>query len=337
MALLKRALIFLEAKNFPAAIIDFNRILTSYHASAEIETALLQKGLTLGQQGAYPDMAATFRTLLKNYPKSSGAAQANYWVGWAAFEGKRYQDAIDPLMKARALSPEEFGEKTTLRLILCYQNLNNKPEAAKEIDAFIQKDAEKTAMVLDVCRWLGSDYYKANDYADAAKYLGLFAKNTDPSKVDRDIWLNFAKSLNEVKNYPDANSAVTHYLEQATEPPERAQGFLVLSRAQLGIKDFDGATKSAEQALGLQPEGRLNADARMMIGDIESARGNYENAARSYMSVALLYEDPDVTPRALEHAYEAFQKAGNEPQATKTLSELKSRYPNYTLKLSTAG
>jgi hypothetical protein len=55
------------------------------------------------------------------------------------------------------------------------------------------------------------------------------------------------------------------------------------------------------------------------------------------MSVALLYEDPEVTPQALEHAYEAFQKAGNEPQATKTLSELKNRFPNYTMKVSTAG
>ena len=44
-----------------------------------------------------------------------------------------------------------------------------------------------------------------------------------------------------------------------------------------------------------------------------------------------------MTLRALEHAYEAFQKAGNEPQATKTLSELKARFPNYTLKVSNAG
>jgi TolA-binding protein len=336
-ALLKRALLFQQAKNFPAAINDFNRILTSYPGSAEVETALLEKGLTLGQQGAYPEMAATFRTLLKNYPNSSGAAQANYWIGWAAFEGKRYQEAIDPLTKARALSPDEFGEKTSLRLILCYQNLNNKSEAAKEIDAFIQKDPQKTSMVLDVCRWLGSEYYKSNDYADAARYLGLFAKNTDANKVDRNIWLDFAHSLNEVKNYADATSAATHYLEQAAEPADRAQGFLALSHAQLGSKNFDDATKSAEQALSLQPEGRLNADARMMIGDIESGRGNYENAARSYMSVALLYEDPEVTPRALEHAYQAFQKAGNEPQATKTLSELKTRYPNYSVKQSTAG
>jgi hypothetical protein len=55
------------------------------------------------------------------------------------------------------------------------------------------------------------------------------------------------------------------------------------------------------------------------------------------MSVAVLYEDPDFTPRALEHAFDAFQKAGNKPQATKTLSELKTRYPNYTMKVSTAG
>ena len=161
-------------------------------------------------------------------------------------------------------------------------------------------------------------------------------KNMEPAKVDKGIWLNYAKSLKALKNYQDANSAVNHYLEQATDPAERAQGFLVLSNAQLGAKDLDPATKSAEQALELQPEGRLNAEARMLIGDIESARGNYENAARSYMSVALLYEDPEVTPRALQHAYEAFQKAGNEPQATKTLSELKTRFPNYTMKVSTA-
>jgi TolA-binding protein len=336
-ALLKRALIFQEAKNLPAAVNDFNKIIADYATSPERETALLQKGLTLGQLADYPQMTATFRALLKDFPGSTGAAQANYWIGWAAFEAKQYQEAIAPLSKARELNPEEFGEKTTLRLILCDQNLKKKPETAKEVDGFIQKDPQRVSMVLDVCRWLGSEFYKENNFAQAVKYFGLMTKDTEPAKVDKGIWLNYAKSLNELRNYQDANGAANHYLEQATDPPDRAQGFLVLSSAQLGAKDFDSATKSAEQALALQPEGRLNAEARMSIGDIESARGNYENAARSYMSVALLYEDPEVTPRALQQAYEAFQKAGNEPQATKTLSELKTRYPNYPMKVSTAG
>jgi TolA-binding protein len=336
-ATLKRGLLFQEAKNLPAAVNDFNRVITNYPGSPEAETALLQKGLTLGQQGDYPQMTATFRDLLKNFPNTTGAAQANYWIGWAAFEGKRYNEAIAPLLNARGLSPDEFGEKTTLRLILCYQNLQRKDDAAKEVDAFIQKDPQRTSMVLDVCRWLGSEFFNENNAAQAAKYFGLVTKDADPAKLDKAIWLNYAKSLNELKIYPDSVSAATHYLEQAAEPAERAQGFLVLSSAQLGAKDLDGATKSAEQALTLQPEGRMNAEARMSIGDIESARGNYENAARSYMSVAVLYEDPDITPRALEHAYDAFQKAGNEPEATKTLSELKTRYPNYTMKISKAG
>jgi tetratricopeptide (TPR) repeat protein len=335
-ALLKRALLYQEAKNLPAALNDFSKIIADYPASAETETALLQKGLTLGQQAQYPQMTAAFRELLKNYPNSTGAAQANYWIGWAAFEGKHFEEAIAPLSKARDLNPDEFAEKTTLRLILCYQNLRKKTEAAKEVDGFIQKDPQRISMVLDVCRWLGSEFYNENNFGQAAKYFGLMTKNTEPAKVDKGIWLNYAKSLNDLKNYQDASGAIDHYLELATDPAERAQGFLVLSSAQLGAKDLDTATKSAEQALSLQPEGRLNAEARMSIGDIESARGNYENAARSYMSVALLYEDPEVTPRALEHAYEAFQKAGNEPQATKTLSELKSRFPNYTMKVSTA-
>jgi TolA-binding protein len=336
-ALLKRALLFQESKNLPAALNDFNKIIADYPASDEAETAMLQKGLTLGQQADYQQMTATFRALLKEHPNSTGAAQANYWIGWAAFEGKHYEDAIAPLTKARELNPEEFAEKTTLRLILCDQNLRRKQEAAKEIDGFIQKDPQRVSMVLDVCRWLGSEFYNDNNFEQASKYFGLMTKNSEPAKVDKGIWLNYAKALNNLKSYQDANDAINHYLELATDPPDRAQGFLVLGDAQLGAKDLDASTKSAEQALELQPEGRLNAEARMLIGDVESARGNYENAARSYMSVALLYEDPEVTPRALQHAYEAFQKAGNEPQATKTLSELKTRFPNYTMKISNAG
>ena len=87
-ALLKRALLFQEAKNLPAAVNDFNKIIADYPASAETETALLQKGLTLGQQADYQQMTAAFRELLKDYPNSTGAAQANYWIGWAAFEAQ---------------------------------------------------------------------------------------------------------------------------------------------------------------------------------------------------------------------------------------------------------
>jgi TolA-binding protein len=117
-ALLKRALLFQEAKNLPAAVNDFNKIIADYPASPEKETALLQKGLTLGQQADYQQMTTAFRQLLKEYPNGTGTAQANYWIGWAAFEAKHYEDAIATLAKAMEMNQDEFDEKNTLRLIL---------------------------------------------------------------------------------------------------------------------------------------------------------------------------------------------------------------------------
>ncbi|MBV9392594.1 MAG: tetratricopeptide repeat protein [Verrucomicrobia bacterium] len=279
-------------------------------------------------------MVSTFQLYLKDYPDAPGIAQAEYWIGWAAFEDKKYQEAINPLLRARQLNPEEYAEKCSLRLIFSYQNLANKSDAAKEVDNFVQADPKKLGLVLDVCRWLGAEYYNNTNFDQAAKYLGLYVKNSQSEHIDKKILYSLAKSDVQIKSFQDALDVSNQFLAAAAEPADRAQGFLMLSKAQLGLQQFDTAIKSVEEALTLQPEGRLNAEARMQSGDIEVAKGDFNNAARSYMSVALLYEDPEVTPDALERAYEAFQKAGNEPQADKTLSELRSRFPNYQAKAS---
>lgn len=335
-ALLKRALLYQGQRNYAAAIADLNQVISQGNPGTmpERETALLEKGLTLGQQQDYLQMSATFRQLLQEYPHSSGAAQANYWIGWAAFEAKRYADAIGPLNDARKLNPEEYGDKVALRLLFCNQVLNRPEDAGREIDNFTQGDLKRVSVVADGCRWVGGQFYNARNFAGAAKYLGFLAKTDERDKLDAATWLMLGRSDIEQKQFSDAIEAINAYLTATTDPADRAQGFLALGRAQLGAIQADAATKSAEQAMSLQPEGRLNADARMLIGDIDTSKGDYETAAKSYLSVAVLYEDPEVTPHALDAAYRAFQKAGNQDQASKTLSELKNRYPAYEMRAS---
>jgi TolA-binding protein len=336
-AMLKRALLYQETKNYRAALQDFSTIIQNSGGSEERETALLQKGLTLGQQGEYGDMVDCFQQLLKEYPNSNGVAQANYWIGWSAFDQKKYADAVAPLVEARKRSPAEYDEKVSLRLIFCYQTLNRPLDAAQEVDAFVHNDSKRVSLVADACRWLGGVFYDNKRYANAAKYLNLITKNLDKTAFDKGVWLTLANADVQLQAFADAIPAANNYLEQVSDPGDRARGFIALSTAQLGAKHFDDATRAAEQALNLQPEGRLNAEARMCVGEVEFGRGNYENAAKSYLSVAVLYEDPEVTPRALEKAYQAFRQAGNQDQASKTLSELKARFPNYLAKTPTAG
>ena len=63
------------------------------------------------------------------------------------------------------------------------------------------------------------------------------------------------------------------------------------------------------------------------LGQAAAARDRSEEAARYFMSVAVLYDDPELTPEALYRAAEAFQKLGRAGDRDKALAELRQRYP----------
>src|SRR2546427_9491829 len=79
----------------------------------------------------------------------------------------------------------------------------------------------------------------------------------------------------------------------------------------------------------LQPEGRVDAEARLLAGEVQLERGNFDGAGKAFMGVALLYDDPAITPRALDKAASAYQRAGRSEEANRLSRELRERYPNY--------
>ena len=105
---------------------------------------------------------------------------------------------------------------------------------------------------------------------------------------------------------------------------------LVQGDALIGLGRYDEAQKASDEMLELQPEGTLNAKARLLAGRVLFARGKYAEAAKMYMSVSVLYDDAEITPQALKQGAEAFDKAGEPGEATKARDELKTRFPEYT-------
>src|SRR5438552_2465759 len=80
-AFAQRALAYQQDKNYDAALSDWNMILTKYPGAHEREEALQHKALILGQQQNAKGMSDTFRQLLKEFPNSPVAAQAQYYIG----------------------------------------------------------------------------------------------------------------------------------------------------------------------------------------------------------------------------------------------------------------
>ena len=321
-AIAQRGLAFQQNKEYDAALKDFDQIINTYADAPERELALQNKALVLGQQQDYTGMTATFRQLLENYPKSSAAAQANFWIGWAAFEDKDYKGAIESLEAARKLDDAQYGERATLRIILCYYYLQDRPALVRTIAE--NKDVN---VPVEITRWLGRKSFEEGDFAAAERYLLPVLK--DPKNADPAVLIELAEAQIQLGKTREAEPVVAQYLEAAREPHSRSRGLQAQAAVQLGKREFDEAAKLCDESLLLQPEGRLNAEGRLLSGEISFARGDYDGAARAFMTVAVLYDDSSITPRALQRAADAYRKANNEPEAEKALQELQHRFPDF--------
>jgi tetratricopeptide (TPR) repeat protein len=324
-ALTQRGLSYQQFRNFPAALQDFNTLLIDFPKSKEREIALRQKALLQGQLEDSKGMVDTFRLLLKDFPQTDSAGLANYWIGRTSFEAKNYPQAVSALEAARA--DKEFAAKSWMLLILSYFNAQDRDKLEAEATEYV-KAGISPAIPAQVLNDLGSYLFELRKYDRAEPFLAAAAAS--PTNVVADVWLVLARCRLFLRDYAGAKTASESYLEtKPVLPAAKAQGLLAHGEALVGLGKFDDAQKNAEEALTLQPEGRLNAEGRLLTGQVSLGRGNALEAAKAFQAVSVLYDDPDLTPRALALAAQAYRRANKAADAAKIEDELKTRFPSY--------
>ena len=324
----QRALAYEQSKNYIGALNELNIILAKYPKAREREATLQLKALILGQQENTKGMVDTFRQLLKEFPGSSVAAQAQYYIGKAAFEAKDYKTALTALNTARQLNKEQYYNLASLRIILCQFYLKDKAALTKEVND-LMASSPSANVPPEVLEWLGIQYYNEKNFQAAEKYLNALSKIDNPGKVKPDYLFYLGDAATKLKNVAEADDAFSKYLQTAKDPAGKAKVLLALGAVKISAHKPDDAQKIAEEIMVLQPEGRVNAEARLLAGEVQLERGNFDDAGKAFKGVALLYDDPAITPRALNKAALAYRQAGNTEEADRLSHELRERYPNY--------
>ena len=273
-ALVQRALLKQDAKDLKGALDDFTLLTQNYPKAPEREVALQQKGLLLGQLQRNGEMSEVFSLLLNDYPKSKAAALANYWKGWADFEAKDYTKALPELNEARKLDPKQFGERAGLRILLGEYYLGDARAAAREASAL-----KPSLVPPEVGRWLGQKSLESSDNAGAERFLSPLAKEGLPGATDPEIQAMLASALTKQGKFKDAVAPAAASLKLAHDPASRAKALLVSADIQRALKNFAGAQSQIEEAMLLQPEGSINADARLLSGDILYSKQDFIGAA----------------------------------------------------------
>jgi TolA-binding protein len=322
-ALAQRALLKEQQKDFTGALADYTLLQENYPKSTERELALQQKALILGQQQQNKEMIETFKLLLSDYPKSAAAPQAHYWIGWAALENKDYPTAVSELTQARSGDPKQFGERGGLRILLAEYYQNHAVEATREAAAL-----KSSLIPPEIGRWLGLKALETGNYAGAERFLKPLVLDGLPGALDSEIQGTLASAMIAEGKFQEAQMPAAVCLKLARDPASRARALIVAAKIQRSLKNISQASSMTEEAMLLQPEGPINAEARILSGDLLASKKDYDGAAKAYMTVAVLNDDPVLTPRALSHAVDAYRRAGKMNEAQKTLEELQKRFPN---------
>jgi len=344
-ALAKRAQAYQPQGDHQFALGDYQSIVKRHPQSPEVEFAMQQVALIHAHQRNTPKMIEAFRNLLDRFPETDNAGEAHYWIGVGHFDQERYAEAAPALANARELAPGDYEDKATLRLAICHYHLENIDSLAKNVRRYLENAPEEEAeapaeddapakkkrssIPPQVIEYLGRKLAAEEDYEGAEYFLSHLCDPEKPGQVAGSVWKLLARARMELKKHREAIGTWDQFLALTERPSEKASAYLQRGRAQYCLRDFEAARNSARESLRTQKEGRTNAEARILLGDIAAENGNLEEAAREYLVVSQIFMDPEVTPRSLTKAANAFRSLGNREKAEELMQQLEAKFPDY--------
>lgn len=337
-ALLQRGIAEWKAEDLPSALKDFETVRDKYPKSDSAESASYHAAKIKGRKEDYPGMVADFQKLLKTFPETKVAAEANYWIGFGYFTVQKYAECLEPLRKARIMDSKAHYADATFLLISALAQLQEIDPLMVEVDGYLKGTQEKK-IDPTILSWLGMTVFRdRHDYAAAARYLSQVVNRDTPSATHADLWRALGESYLESRNPELALLPLENFLASGAPPMELARGHLLKARSYYALNRLEEATKSAEAGLSIDKETLVSAQLRLVLGDVAMASKRYTEAASSYGLVMGYWEDPTVTPLAMEKyisACEASGDAANRAKAQSTRGELKKRFPRYQQTVTT--
>jgi tetratricopeptide (TPR) repeat protein len=306
--------------------------------SPEQQMALESLGLIYARGGPAQEEIAveTFRKLLENFPRTPLRAMAAFYVGDDLFRNHDYAGAEPFLREAREADATTWLQPATQRLALGAFGRKDYDQAVtylKEYDTIpvpTDPQAAQTARLpAAFFYWLAETARQAGQWSDAETDYTRVTQHPDPGDLLAGAWWQLGEVQSQRREWIAAVVSYSKYRDLKPDAANATTVLLALGRAELGAQDYDDAKKLADQALLQEPEGPNSAAARMLLGETAFAAQDYPEAAKMFATLALLFDDPKITPQATARAAEAFAKGGDEKSAAAWRRKLKEKYPDF--------
>ncbi len=319
------------------AVRDWARVIKNHAKNPIVEQALFQKAMSEVRLERDKDGQATLRLLLKGYPATKHLADARFWLGVLLKDAANFKEAEGELRAAVKLAEDpDLKRKAQFQLALTLQKLNKQAEAADLLQVLLASPMQDR-FTPSLLQWVALQRLETKKYAAAAGVAMQLVENADDKRWKLIGWSLAGKAYDALGDAPKAIEAYKKSMASGIQAPHTAETSLRLGELLMSVatpeKADDGrfaAEVYLERAAKLaSQDGQLaiRAAAYAGLGRAAQAREANDEAARYFMSVALLFDDAQLVPECLHRAAACYAAVGNEAAAKKAIEDLVARYP----------
>ena len=347
------------------ALTTFRRLLADYPDSEWREEATFSLGYTYFRNQDFDQAREVYRELIFSFPRSPLTAKAQYGIGDAYFNEGMYPEAIREYRRVLdRYGSSPFASDAAGSLQYAYIALGEERGVDALIDSLVTADGEspvadllrfKKAEVLfqsgrqedalsefqDFVRvassqallpeayfYMGTILMAQEDYAAAESYLAQLVDDFDASERRPEAAVQLGEVYLEQGRYDRALEAFTaaESLQLRADLASRATYGRVL--ALLNLDRPDEAEELAFSSIEAQGATRESAPILLGLARVQESTSQYDEAIRSYRSVASLSQD-ETGAEALVRLGELLLRTGDAPAAVEELGRLQVLFGGY--------
>ena len=325
-ALLKIAQEYLEGAEYQRAADLYEKFLRDYHEDPQKQFAVYQMARSFYEAGEFDRAIELYDELLEDLASPELAEAALYWKALSYQRKGDWENAIANFQQV-AGKDGEYAVRASEAVAF---NLFQKGEVVEAAEAYYYiitgSEDPRAGISGDIYLWTAEFYTQMAESGRALEIISVFRERYPGVSEDVAAYLT-GVNYNTQGRSRDAVGYFTEALDKGISSPARERCYLGLGVAWSAIGEDQKAMEALGNALSGAGDNITGAMARMEMGDIHSRQNDPASAARNYAMVAILYEDPEITPEALFRAATHFQRAGQGGEAERLFRELLAKYP----------
>ncbi|MBF0216916.1 MAG: tetratricopeptide repeat protein [Candidatus Omnitrophica bacterium] len=322
----------MKIKKYADAESDYLLFLSTYGKNPLKEKVMFQLGRVYMAAGKNKELVELYGNFVREYPGSEAATAAVFWIGHAYQGLGEWDKAIDAFNGLLAKKDGEYYNRSRESIGYSYFK---KGEFKKAAGAYLDilRTSPDHEMSVDIYQWT-AEYYFSKEESDLSLEVLSALEKANPDAAANGVHM-FLVAENERRKgrTGEALQDLGKAMEYGLPGAYRDKAYLSMGRCHLAAGDNEKALSAFEESLRQHTDNLTGASARYEIGNIKRLQKKYEEAAKAYMMVAILYDDKDLCPKSLFNAGACFEVIGKQDKARDVYLELIKRYPDDAMAL----